>query len=90
MSNFYTNIQWRLKGPSQRLPSCSPYITFDKNAGKNNCTEYPPIPRDPSEIEPQVTWFSMWQISCLSQLLEHHNKIYEELEKPSNILMIST
>ena len=37
-----------------------------------------------SENEPQATWFAFWQI-LLSQLLEHHNKILEELEKLNNV-----
>ena len=81
---LHTNIQGWLQEPSQELPSCSPYITLNKNTGKNISEKYPPIPRNASENEPQAHGFRSGR-SCLSQLLEHHNKILEELEKSNNI-----
>ena len=62
MSHYYTNIQGWLQEPSQKLPSCSPYITLNKNTRKNISKKYPPIPRNASENEPQATWLPLWQI----------------------------
>ena len=62
MSQYYTNIQGWLQEPSQELPSCSPYITLNKNTGKNISKKYPPIPRNASEIEPQATRLPLRQI----------------------------
>ena len=73
--------------PSQELPSCSPFITLNKNAGKNISKEYPPIPRNASENEPQATRLPLWQILSL-QVLEHHNKKLDELEKSNNVDVI--
>ena len=62
MSHYYINIEGWLQEPSQELPSCSPYITLNKNTGKNISKKYPPIPRNASENEPQATWLPLWQI----------------------------
>ena len=87
MSHYYTNIQGWLQEPSQELPSCIPYITLNKNTGKNISKNYPPVPINASENEPQATQLRSGR-SCLSQLLEHHNKILEELEKSINVDVI--
>ena len=51
--------------PSQELPSCNPYITFNINTRKNIGKKYPPIPRNASENEPQATCLPLWQILSL-------------------------
>ena len=51
-----------LQEPPRLLPSCSPYITLNKNTGKNVSKKYPPIPRNASGNEPQTTWLLPWQI----------------------------
>ena len=48
-------MQGWLQEPSQELPSCSSYITLNKNTQKNIGKKYPPIPRNASENEPQAT-----------------------------------
>ena len=78
-----TNTQGQLQEPSQELPFRSLYIIFNKNTGKNISKKYPPIPRNASENEPQGSGRS-----CLSQLLEHHNNLLEELEKLNNVDVI--
>ena len=65
-SHYYTNIQGWLSEPSQELPSCSPYITLNKNTEKIIIKNYPPIPRNASENEPQATWLPLWQILPLT------------------------
>ena len=87
MSQYYTNIQGWLQEPSQELPSCSIYITLNKYTIKNISKKYPPIPRNASENEPMQHGFRSGR-SCLSQLLEHHNKILEKLEKSNNVDVI--
>ena len=62
MSHYYTNIQGLLQEPSEELPSCSPYITLNKNIVKNISKKYPQIPRNASENESQATRFLLWQI----------------------------
>ena len=62
MSHYYTNIEGWLQEPSQELPSCSPYISLNKNTGKNISKRYPPIPRNAPENEPQAIWLPRWQI----------------------------
>ena len=62
MSHYYTNIQGWLQEHFQELPSCSPYITLNKNTGKNISKKYPPISRNASENEPQATQLPLWQI----------------------------
>ena len=59
---IYTNIQGWIQEPSQELPSCGPYITLNKNTGKNISQKYPPIARNASENEPQATRCPLWQI----------------------------
>ena len=46
----------------QELPSCYPYITLNKNTGKNISKKSPAIPRNASENEPQATRLPIWQI----------------------------
>ena len=65
MSHYYTNIQGWLQEPSQELPSCSPYITLNKNTGKNISKQYPPIPINASENEGRAAWLLLWQILLL-------------------------
>ena len=55
-------VQGWLQEPSEELPSGSPYITLNKNTGKNISKTYPPIPRNASENKPQTTWLLLWQI----------------------------
>ena len=57
-----TNIQGGLQEPSQELPSCCPYITLNKNTGKNISKKYPPISGNKSENEPHATRLLLWQI----------------------------
>ena len=75
-------------GPGTFTRTTGPYITFNKNTGFNISKKYPPIPRNASENEPHATWLLLWHILPLSQLLEHHNKILEELEKSNNVDVI--
>ena len=72
---------------SQELPSCSPYITLNKNTGKNICKKYPSISRNAQKMNPKQHGFCSGR-SCLSQLLKHHNNILEELEKSNNVDVI--
>ena len=87
MSYYFTNILGWLQEPSQELLSCRPYIRLNKNTGENISKKYPPIPRNALENEPQQHGFRSGR-SCLSQLLKHHNKILEELEKSNNVNVI--
>ena len=49
-------------GTFPRATVLSPYITLNKNTGKNISKIYPPIPRNVSENEPQATRLPLWQI----------------------------
>ena len=72
-------------GTFHKLSSCSPYITLNKNTEINIRKKYPPIPGNESENEPQAMWLPLWQIL---HLLEHLNKILEELENSNNVDVI--
>ena len=68
---------------SQELLSCSPYITFNINIGKN----IHQFPKTHQKMNPKQHGFLSGR-SCPSQQLEHHNKLLEELEKSNNVDVI--
>ena len=76
-----------MQEPSQELLSCSPYITLNKNTGKNISKKYPPIPRNASEMNPSNMASALadpaspsyWSITT---------RYLEELEKSNNVDVI--
>ena len=91
MSHYYTNIQGWLQEPSQELPSCSPYITLNKNTRENiskilakNIHQFLEMHQ---KMNPKQHGFCSGR-SSVSRLLEHQYKILEELKKSNNVDVI--
>ena len=79
-------IQGWLRDSSQEQPSCSPYITLYKNTEKILAKNIHQFLETHPKMYPKQHGFRSGR-SCLSQQLEHHNKILEELEK-SNVIYL--
>ena len=83
---IYKGAPW-LQETSQELPSCSRYIRFNKNTGKILAKNINQFLETHQKMNPKQHGFRSGR-SCLSQLLEHHNKMFEELEKSNNVDVI--
>ena len=73
--------------PMHELSSCSPYITLNKKNGRNISKNFHQFLETHQKMNTKQHGFHSGR-SCLSQLLDHHNKILEELEKSNNVDVI--